>query len=297
MAKPTRAIIDIGTNSVLLLLGRRRDDGRVEVIDDIAKVARLGQGVAKTGRLAPEAIERTIAILADYRGRADEHGAQIEAVATEGLRLASNQDEFLDRARQALGVAVRLIDGDEEAELSYRSVAAEQAEDAPLRVLDIGGGSTELIVGVGMTIIDRRSHRVGSVRLTEQFIEDDPPSAESLARLEDAAREAFAQQPLQPWPELHGLAGTVTTGAALLLGLDAYDRDAVDGSSFSAEDVRSLRDRLARQTLAERTRPPVLPEGRADVIVAGLSILVVALEHCGAKTLVVRDRGLRFALV
>jgi exopolyphosphatase/guanosine-5'-triphosphate,3'-diphosphate pyrophosphatase len=292
-----RAIIDIGTNSVLLLLASRREDGRVEVRDDLCRVTRLGQGVAQTRQLRPEAIERTLAVLREYRALAQQHGAELEAVATEGLRMADDTQAFLEPAAKVLGQPVRLISGDEEAELSYRSVAQEHGGDDPLHVLDIGGGSTELVVGRGAKVLDRRSHPVGSVRLTEQHIHSDPPTAAELEAVAQAVRSTLAHQVVAPLPELHGLAGTVTTVGALLLLLPAYDRTRVNGSRWPVWQIEGLRDRLASQTLAERSRVEVLPPGRADVIVAGVTILVEALRHCGAQTLVIRDRGLRYALV
>lgn len=293
-----RAIIDIGTNTVLMLLARRDAEGRVVVHDDLVRMTRLGQGAAASGRLGAEAIERTLAALSEYRAIAEGLGAEVEAVATEGLRMASNPEAFLEPAAAILGRPVRLISGDEEAELSFRSVAQEAGTgDGPLYVLDIGGGSTELVVGRGSTVIDRRSHPVGSVRLTERLVHGDPPTKAEVEAVAEATRAALAEQPVPPQPELHGLAGTVTTVAALLLELPAYDRNVVDGSRFAVEQVAALRDRLAAMTLAERLQLPQLPSGRADVIVAGATILLEALRHCGASTLVVRDRGLRYALV
>lgn len=292
-----KAVVDIGTNSVLLLLGRRDVRGKVAVVRDEARVTRLGEGVAARGRLDPAAVERTVRVLAEYRALAEEAGAKLQAVATEGLRLAQDRDDFLERASDLLGVPVRMISGDEEARLSYLSVAREKKEAAPLRVLDIGGGSTELAAGFGEQCEETRSHPIGSVRLTERFVDSDPPSPEAIQNIEQAAAEAFATQPVTPHEELHGLAGTVTTAAALMLELQRYHRDAVDGTRFTRDQVTALRDTLASEPLATRSQRPCLPKGRADVIVAGLCILKVAMEHCGAQTLVVRDRGLRYALL
>jgi exopolyphosphatase/guanosine-5'-triphosphate,3'-diphosphate pyrophosphatase len=189
-----------------------------------------------------------------------------------------------------------MISGDEEAELSYRSIASVVGE-GDLRVLDIGGGSTELVIGDGDRILDRRSHPIGSVRLTERFVTHDPPTRDELEAIERTALDAFATQPVPPRPQLHGLAGTVTSAGALALGLERYDRDRVDGLVLPTPEVIALRDFLAAETLAERCARPILGTGRGDVIVAGMSILVAALQHCGARELVVRDRGLRFALV
>ncbi len=292
-----RAVVDIGSNTVLMLVGERDAAGQVHVRGDFARITRLGQGAAARGSLAPEAVERTLAVLREYGELARTFAAEIVAVATEGLRMAGDPEAFLVPARAALGADIRLISGDEEAELSYLSVARECPADAPLRVLDIGGGSTELIVGEGQRILDRRSHRIGSVRLTEHVVRNDPPTADELSELRRLASEAFATQPVVPYRVLHGLAGTVTSAGALHLGLSRYDRETVDGVCMPHEKVAELRDLLAAQTVAQRSASPILGPGRGDVIVAGMAILLAAMEHCGAETLVVRDRGLRFALI
>jgi exopolyphosphatase/guanosine-5'-triphosphate,3'-diphosphate pyrophosphatase len=211
--------------------------------------------------------------------------------------MASNAAQFLGPAGEVLGTEVRLISGDEEARLSYRSVALEHPEVDPLRVIDIGGGSTELVVGRGLEVTQAVSHRLGSVRITEQLSDAHPPSPAALARMLAHAREVFSSQPLTPEPELYGLAGTVTTAAGLLLGLERYDRELVDRTRFEISEIAGLRARLAKLSLDELQAMPTLGVGRADVIVGGVTILLAALEHCGAQTLVVRDRGLRYALV
>ncbi len=292
-----RAVIDVGTNSVLLLLAERDGKGRVQVHSDRVTITRLGKGVAKTRVLEADAIERTLEALREYRAIAEEHGAPMQVVATEAVRMVRNPEAFLVPAKKVLGQRVRLISGDEEAQLSYRSVALEYPDrDEPLRVIDIGGASTELVAGVGPDVLDSCSHPVGSVRLTEQCISGDPPPLAQIAMVAQAAREAFAEQLLAPRPELYGLAGTVTSVAALLLGLEEYDREKVDDSRWTAEQIETLRNKLAVQTTEQRARTPIL-EGRADVIVAGVTILLEAMRHCGANTLVVRDRGLRYALI
>ena len=275
---------------MLLLLAHRREDGGLEVARDEARITRLGEGVGKTGVLSEAAIARTCAVLKDYAAIARDAGAPLTPVATEGLRQASNPGAFLGPAEVALGQPVQMISGDEEARLSYLSVAREEPGLPTLRVLDIGGGSTELVVGEGDRIISQLSHKIGSVKLTERHGED-------IAALERAAQAAFAVQPVEPSPLLHGLAGTVTTAAALLLDLDTYDRDQVDNTQWSRTELAELRTTVAADSIDQRTRRPCLPKGRADVIIAGLTILLAALDHCGAGTLVCRDRGLRYALV
>ena len=295
-ARDWQAVIDIGTNSVLLLLARPGEGPALEVAEDRCVITRLGEGVAQRGSLAPAAIERTLAALRELRTEAEARGARITAVTTEGVRLASNPEDFLGPAAAALGAPVRVISGEEEARLSYLSVARETAEGGPLRVIDIGGASTELAIGEGLELRAAVSHRIGSVRLTERFVDADPPTPASIAAMAEAVRAALREQPLPPHPRLHGLAGTVTTAAALLLGLERYDRARVDGSVHARAAIVRLRDRLAALPIAARVSP-ILEAKRADVIVAGLTILIGAMEHCGAETLVVRDRGLRYALI
>lgn len=292
-----KAVIDIGSNSVLLLVGERRPDRSVVVEMDRATITRLSKGVGQSGRLSDGAIERTLACLRGYRAIIDERGLSFEAVATEGVRMAQNGAAFLEPAGEVLGRAVRLISGKEEARLSYLSVAYETPNAGPLRVLDIGGASTELVVGRGDTVLAYCSHRIGSVRLTEAHVHSDPPRSGELEAIESTVREALATQPVDPYPTLHGLAGTVTTAAAVMLDITQYDREAVDGQQFDIEQIRSLRNTLASETIAQRAQRPCIGAGRADVIVTGVTILLGVMEHCGAHTLNVRDRGLRYALL
>jgi exopolyphosphatase/guanosine-5'-triphosphate,3'-diphosphate pyrophosphatase len=239
-----------------------------------------------------------LVVLRRYRETASAEGVdEITAVATEGLRMADNAGEFLEPAAKVLGSPVRLLSGDEEARLSYRSVALEHPEVDPLRVLDIGGASTELVVGHGLEVEQAVSHRLGSVRITEQLSDGHPPSADALARMHAHAREVFSSQPMRPHSTLYGLAGTVTTATAVLLGLERYDREAVDRTLVGSSTLRSLRDRLATMNLEQLQAIPLIGVGRADVIVGGVTILLAALEHCGADMLMVRDRGLRYALL
>lgn len=293
------AVIDIGSNSVLLLIARRREDGSLDIARDEARITRLSEGVAARGSLSPAAIDRTIAALEAYRVEVDAVGARasLEVVATEGLRMADNAHAFLERAEALLERPVRIISGDEEARLSYRSVALECPGDVPLRVVDIGGASTELVVGRGAEVEQAVSHRLGSVRISELLSDGHPPSADALARMYSHAREVLAAQPLAPLAELHGVAGTVTTLAAYKHGLERYDRDVVDHTRVSLDELRALREHLASLDLDALRAIPMIGAGRADVIVGGATILLAVVEHCGADTLVARDRGLRYALL
>jgi exopolyphosphatase/guanosine-5'-triphosphate,3'-diphosphate pyrophosphatase len=294
-----QAVIDIGSNSILLLVASRDALGGLDIHCDLNRVARLSEGVHERGTFSDEAIERALVILREYRGICDELGVPLRAVATEGVRMASDRERFLVPAAEILRCEVEAISGEREAELSYLSVAREELEYEEIRVIDIGGASTELVMGRGETIVSTKSHRIGSVRLTERCISsaDGRASAEDVAAIEALANETFATQPLEPAAELFGLAGTVTTCAALLLKLEAYDRERVDGTRWSFAQVRDLRDEMAALSHEERMAATLLPPKRADVVVAGLTILLCAMQHCGAHTLVVRDRGLRYALI
>jgi exopolyphosphatase/guanosine-5'-triphosphate,3'-diphosphate pyrophosphatase len=294
-----QAVIDIGSNSILLLVASRDADGRLDIHCDLNRVARLSEGVNERGTLLDVAIERALAILREYRSITDELGVPLRAVATEGVRMASDGDRFLVPAGQILGVEVEAISGEEEARLSYLSVAREASSQDALRVIDIGGASTELVAGRGESIESIASHAIGSVRLTEALVEDRKGAVpdEIVERIDAAADAVLVSQELAPSDVLHGLAGTVTSCAALLLGLDVYDRDRVDASRFERSQVEEVRARMAKLSNAQRVASTLLAPKRADVIVAGLSILVRAMYHCGATTLVVRDRGLRYALI
>ncbi len=294
------AVVDVGTNTVLMLAGRRRAGGTVEVWCDRAILTRLGEGLGRGSRmLRPEAVARTLAALDDHLAEARRLGIprdRVRVVATAGVRKAANPEAFLEPAAARLGRPVELLSGEEEARLSHRSVAVD-APPGPVRVLDIGGGSTELTTGEGDRVDDMVSFPFGSVHLWEELAPPDPPGEAGFDALVEAARGRLAARPVAPLPVLYAVAGTATTTAALLLGLSAYDRGRVDGSRFAPAEVADLGWALADEPLAVRQRRPCLPPGRADVIVAGIAILVAALERCGATTLVVRDRGHRYALL
>lgn len=290
------AVIDVGSNSVLMLMGQRRRDGSVDVHSDHVTTTRLSEGVAASGMLSQAAVARTLEALRANVERARGVGATVTAVATAGVRMASNPEAFLEPAAEILGTPVRILSGEQEARLSYQSVSLELPGQR-CRVLDIGGASTELVDGRGLEVDDACSHPMGSVRFTEAFVRSDPPTAEAVLRMRGAARERFADQPLAPHPVLHGLAGTITSLGAVLLGLERYDRETVDGSVASRDEVEQTLGRMAGMTSAERSRTTILPPSRADVFVAGLCIALEALHHCGATKLVIRDRGHRYALL
>lgn len=299
------ATIDIGTNSVLLLVAERAPDGRFQAVLERAEITRLGRGVDQTRILAPEAMEGTLACVAAFAEEARRLGAQEIAVsATSAARDARNGQEFLDAARTRAGVEVEIISGDLEARLSFAAVRADFATEPqrPLVVLDIGGGSTELIYGGAGADADkvqfRRSFDVGSVRLTERFVTGHPIPAADRARLTDHLARTFAALPDPPAnARLVGVAGTVTTLFAVQHRIDPYDAARVQGGSLGLGELRQLAQRLCGLPLEERRKLPGLQPKRADVICAGAFILVAAMERLGTQECVVSDRGLRWGLL
>ncbi len=270
---------------------------RLRPVADFLEMPRLGQDLDRTGRLHPEAIERTLAAIGRQMERARElHADRIVAVGTESLRAAENSEEFLRSLRQT-GVELRVISGDDEARLSFRSVT----ESLPMppggrrSVLDIGGGSTELIVG-GMHPERWQSVKIGSVRLHERFLHSDPPTDAEIAAL-TAAIDAGLDGLPQPEGELVALAGTATTVAALYLQLAEYDGRRVDGLRVPTARMREIIGSLGRLRVAERQQLAGLDPRRADVIFAGAMILLRTAERAGLTEVVISDRGVRWGVL
>jgi exopolyphosphatase/guanosine-5'-triphosphate,3'-diphosphate pyrophosphatase len=263
-------------------------------------VARLGQGLARTGRLAPEAISRALAAVRAYRDRARALGAgRIRVVATAAVRQAENRDELLTALGADGALDVRVVSGEEEARLTLLGVAAGLPPPSGLyAVLDIGGGSTELIVARGARAERAVSVGLGVVPLTERFVRADPVDwAEYRACAAYVAERLAAEawpgiRPLAP-SRLVGTAGTVTTLAALDLGLAAYDAARVHGHRLPRARIEALLERLGALTIAERARLPALEPGRADVLIPGIALTLGVLEGLALPELVVSDSGLR----
>ena len=282
------AAVDQGTNTTRLLVADVEDD----VVEDVSKrveITRLGEGVDRRRRLLPVAIARVRNVLSDYRREAEQLGAErILLVATSAVRDAENGEAFLGEIEWSYGFVTRLLSGDEEAELTFRG-AADARPDSTL-VIDPGGGSTEFVVGAEGQIRSRTSVDIGSVRLTERFLHSDPPTADEL---DGAARYVRSQLP--PRPDVQdaiGVAGTITTIAALDMGLDEPEGFGTHGHRLTLEAVRRQRRRLAALPLEERRRLPGLHPKRAPVIVAGAVLVEQALEQFGLDALEVSERDI-----
>lgn len=269
------AAIDCGTNSVRLLVAEASEGGFVEV-DRQLRLTRLGQGVDATGAFHPDALARTMAACDDYAAILASHGVDgLRFVATSAARDASNREEFFAGVRERLGVDAEVITGDEEANLSFTGAVSALPDAArPALVVDIGGGSTELVLGSADGGVQGISLDMGSVRLRERFLASDPPTVEQVAAatdfvdgLLDASGIDIASA--RTWV---GVGGTATSLSALVQGLPVYDRAAVHGSTLTRSSLVELADRLLGQTVAEVLECPTMVPGRADVICAGALI-------------------------
>jgi exopolyphosphatase/guanosine-5'-triphosphate,3'-diphosphate pyrophosphatase len=280
------AAIDLGTNTTRLLVAEVNAE-RVEEISRRTTITRLGEGVDARRRLLPLPIARVRNALSDYRRQLEALGAQRTlAVATSAVRDAENGEAFLGEIEWSYGFTTRLLTGEEEADLTVRGVG-EGAADA--LVVDIGGGSTELIAAG-----TRISTELGSVRLTERFLASDPPTEDELDALAAAARSVLAEEvpeTLSPRRAI-GVAGTITSLAALDLGLVEYDRDRVHGHRLGDAAVRAQLERLAALPLAERRLVPGLEPERAPVIVAGAVILREVMHHFGLAAVEASERDI-----
>ncbi|HZR97027.1 MAG TPA: Ppx/GppA phosphatase family protein [Gaiellaceae bacterium] len=276
------AALDVGTNTTRLLVADVDGDELREVHRE-TRITRLGEGVDTRRRLLPAPIARVRNALADYRRTAESLGAERALlVATSAVRDAENGEAFLGEIEWSYGFTTRLVNGDEEAQLTLSGVHPARGT----LVLDIGGGSTELVLDDFHTSLD-----IGSVRFTERYLHGDPPSSDELERCAEAVRAALAPVDLAA-PATVGVAGTITTLAALDLGLDHYDRARVHGHRLSRDGARAQLERLAALPVEERRRVPALDPERAPVIVAGAVILVEVLDRYALDAIEVSEHDI-----
>ncbi|MET8715415.1 Ppx/GppA phosphatase family protein [Streptomyces sp. NPDC004735] len=300
------AAVDCGTNSIRLLVADVDPaTGEFTELDRRMRIVRLGQGVDRTGRLAPEALERTFDACRDYAAAIKELGAErIRFVATSASRDAENSDTFVRGVQEILGVEPEVVTGDLEAQLSFDGATKELVGadhlEKPYLVVDIGGGSTEFVVGDDR-VRAARSVDIGCVRMTERHlvldgVVVDPPTPDRIAaiRADVAAALDLVEEtvPISSAATLVGLAGTVTTVAAMALGLEEYDSEAIHHSRVSVERVRELTERLLASTHEERAAIPAMHPGRVDVIASGALVLLAVMERAGAREVVVSEHDI-----
>jgi len=295
------AAIDCGTNSIRLLVGDLDPaTGTLVDVDRRMEIVRLGEGVDRTGQFSPAALERTFAACGRYAQAIDAAGAdRLRFVATSASRDVQNRDAFVRGVRDLLGVDPEVVSGDEEAALSFAGATRELVGggyDEPFLVVDIGGGSTELVLGGGSSVEAARSVDVGCVRMTERHLLDDPPSADQVraarSDIEAALGTAAESVGAGRTRTLVGLAGSVTTVSAMAMDLPAYLPERIHHSRVSAQDVRKVADRLLTMTRDERAALPFMHPGRVDVIGAGALILACVLDVVPVDEVVVSEHDI-----
>jgi exopolyphosphatase/guanosine-5'-triphosphate,3'-diphosphate pyrophosphatase len=291
------AAVDIGTNSARLLIAEIDGDSMtapLKTIDRRTKITRLGQGVNQTRRLDPEAIDRTLAVLREYAEVIAERGVtRVRAAATSASRDATNRDEFFDPAEKLLGVRPELLRGDEEARLEYAGATIGLTEPAPYLLVDVGGGSTEFIAGTD-TPEDLISVDIGCVRLTEQYLHSDPPSAEELSVAVSAVRDHLADVDravpgASTAKTLIGTAGTAWTMGAIELGIDAGASERIHHFRLSRPAAEEIFRTLATEPIERRRHNPGLEPGRVDVIVGGVIVIVSVMRHWGFDDMLISE--------
>jgi exopolyphosphatase/guanosine-5'-triphosphate,3'-diphosphate pyrophosphatase len=301
-SSPRAAAIDVGSNSVKLVIGEMGEDGDLRILTERIRFSRLGAGLGVTGRLDQKGQGLTLAALAELLEEAEGQGVVgLRLVGTSALREASNGAQFLSRVRGDLGVELEILSEDEEARLSYLAVAFDPSLGAAQDhscVVDIGGGSTELIWGEGLRVDFSRSVKLGAVRLTEQFLRSDPPDRSELAQAvryaEGWLREASAGRRSS---RLAGVGGTVVNLARIGKGVPAQRTEEIHGAVMSASECCRVLDLLSGVRLAERRKLIGLDPQRADITVAGAIILERVLSVLGAVDLLVSVRGLRHGVL
>jgi exopolyphosphatase/guanosine-5'-triphosphate,3'-diphosphate pyrophosphatase len=292
------AAIDCGTNSIRLLISRVDSEGNLTEITRRMIIVRLGEGVDATGKFSDAALTRVFAACDEYAELIKTHEVEeIRFIATSASRDVSNRDVFAKGVKDRLGCELEVISGETEAELSFAGATFALAKKfpGPYLVLDIGGGSTEFVLGTDKPDF-ARSVNIGCVRMTERHLNQDPPTSESIAAatkdIEDAITLAAEVVPLEKAVTVIGLAGSVTTVAAMALGLDKYDREAIHASVISAQSVHQTSDRFLSMTREQRAALPYMHPGRVDVIGAGALVLDRIVHRLNVESIVVSEQDI-----
>jgi exopolyphosphatase / guanosine-5'-triphosphate,3'-diphosphate pyrophosphatase len=287
------AVIDIGTNSTRLLISDV-EGANAEQVERRTTVTNMGRGVDHTNLICADAVEDVCRVIADYMARYEEMGAErVMAIATSAVREAANGEAFIAELRERFDLDTRLLTGEEEAHLTYLGATAHRAEGEPTLVFDIGGGSTELIVGTGMHVGFHTSLQAGTIRQSERHLTSDPPDPHELEDLASEVRNlidgAVAEQPAAAPARAIAVAGTPTSLAAVDQALEPYDPGRVHGYRLGMRKIQRMLSRLSSLPLAERLRVPGLHPGRAPTIVAGAVILVQVMRAFGLEEIEVSE--------
>ncbi len=298
------ASIDIGTNTILMLIvdvKKEENKFQIDVVDDFQVIARLGKGVDEHRRILPETIQRATNFLKEYKQIADEHHAErILACGTSALRDATNRDEFIHHVKNETGIDIKVLSGIEEADATYHGAVSEFLElRNNFTVLDIGGGSTEVVTGDAHAVHQRQSFDIGSVRISERILKTSPPLPENLRDADEYINSVFRNSHFtcDSNAKLIGVAGTVTTLAAIDLQLERYDRKKVSGYKLRLSTIENIFQQLRPLTLDQIKNIPQISAGRSDILIAGVMILKTFMKFSGYDEVTVSDRGLRYGLV
>lgn len=292
-------ILDIGTNSIKFFV-TEVIDGKVKTLVDTNNISRLGEGLQKSGKISEEAMDRNIKALAEFLSQSEKlHSDTLIAVGTMCLRSASNAKDFIERAKAELDLDIIVIDGKEEARLSYLAVLSTlENRDRDVVVFDTGGGSTEFIFGKGKELLDRISLNIGAVQPTEKFLHSDPIKPEELKDMLCYISEFFQKHNLSGRADyLIGIGGTVTTMGAVKHKMTVYDPTIIQGSPLSLAEVERQLALYSAKTVAQRKEIPGLQPKRADVILAGAGIVKTIMETFELNSFTISDRGLRHGLL
>jgi len=293
------ASIDIGTNTILLLIAEVGGE-KIKPLFEMETVVRLGEGIQENGILTKEAMNRGIETLSQYLGRCQAMKVQkIFAVGTSALREAKNSAEFLRLVKEKLNLSIEVISGEEEARLSFSAVSRDLGEvNEPILVVDVGGGSTEFILGRGNQINQWISLPLGSVRFTEQFLHSDPVQEEEWKAMEKKIRELLVQIPHSQEPlSMVAVGGTATTLASVEQGLDEFIPEKIHHFLLKKEALRNQLLLYRSRTIEGRRKIPGLPVARADVILAGGAILYLTMEELNCPSVLITCHGVRYGLL
>ncbi|MEW5799476.1 MAG: Ppx/GppA phosphatase family protein [Bacteroidota bacterium] len=295
------ASIDIGTNTILLLIADVSKEGIARVLHDEQVIARLGKGVDSDRMINQETFSRAESFLKVYKERCESFAVEkIAAVGTSALRDAKNSDEFCTFIKNSTGISIEVISGEEEALWTYRGGISEFLGRADrFSVIDIGGGSTEITVGNASNVISKTSMNIGSVRISERILKESPPDDSALVEAHEFVHSQIPRDLAKQLASTFavGVAGTLTTLAALHQNLPHYDPAKVSGYSLSYESVCAMFALLRDKDLEQIKKFPQISEGRADIILAGIMILIGCMESAQLKSITVSDRGLRYGII
>jgi exopolyphosphatase/guanosine-5'-triphosphate,3'-diphosphate pyrophosphatase len=291
------ASIDIGTNTVLLLIVDAGKD--VRDVLDISTITRLGEGLKKRGSLSKGAMTRTFSALKSYKELVERHGVKgVYCVGTSALREAKNSADFLKSVKEELGISIRVISEYEEAYYTYLSIKHdERMKGKKFIIIDIGGGSTEVIKGNREEFTDFVSLPVGSVKLTEMFVRHDPPEEDEIASLTGFIRETISFPFDGKNCRVIGTAGTITNLASIILGLKGFDKEAVHGLKIPVEQIDGLIRRLKEMTLSQKREVVGMEKGREDVFLQGIILLREIMSYFSSHNLIVSANGVRYGVI